>query len=228
MKKRIYKNEQKQLQYLPQSVKLEESGNPRMVRSTINLVCASLFIFIFWANVTYINEITYAPGEAVPKGFVQVVQHLDGGMVTEILTDEGDLVEKGQPLLRIDDGGAQQDLSEAKAKHFFLLTEAERLRAFIIGEEPNFNKIAKEFGLTNTKTELEESTEIKQMKQRSQKLKESLSIAKEALAMHKKLHEQGIASKLTLLNYQKDVTDIEAKAHTEFSYIETQIAQNSG
>lgn len=227
----MLQSESEQLRYLPQSVKLEEAVNPHIIRITMLLISGAILVFILWASITNFNEITKAQGEVVPRGFVQVVQHLDGGIVTEILTGEGDLVRQGQMLLKIDDGGAKQDLAEAQAKQRFFAIEAERLRAFIANQAPNFDQ----FAATTTQERqqyreqeqiIQKSPEIQEMHERAEKLKENLGIAKEALSLQTKLHEQGHASRLTLLSYQKEVTEIEAEAYREFSRIQSQIAQN--
>lgn len=217
----ILQSESEQLRYLPQSVKLEEAVNPHIIKVTMILISAAVLLFIIWASLTSINEITKADGEVVPKGFVQVVQHLDGGIVTEILTGEGDLVREGQALLKIDDGGARQDLAEAKAKQRFLEIEAERLRAFINNKEADFKQFA------SAAATAADDTTITQMHARSKKLRENLNIAKEALAMQSKLYKQGHASKLTLLKYQKEVSEIESAAHKQLGKIETEVAQHN-
>ncbi len=228
----LSKSESEQLKYLPQSVRLEEKFNPHVIRLTMVLISSSIIIFIAWASVTRVNEVAKANGEVVPIGFVQVVQHLEGGMVREIFTNEGALVSKGQVLFTIDDGGAIQDLARAKAKHLFLEIEAERLRAFISNETPNFDKFKisgamNSIAIEDLKQEAWRRRDLREVNARAKKLKESLHIAKEAYAVKLRLFEKGLTSKLTLLKYQKDVNEIEAEAHKELNSIKTEIAQNS-
>lgn len=139
LSKSLTRSRSEQLRYLPQSVKMEEAVNPHIVRLTMMLISFSILLFILWASLTEINEVTRANGEVVPQGFVQVVQHLDGGLVREILTGEGDLVDEGQVLVRIDDGGARQDLAEAQALQTALEMQSERLHAFVENREPDFS-----------------------------------------------------------------------------------------
>jgi len=227
----MLQSESEQLRYLPQSVKLEEAVNPHIIRVTMILISGAILIFILWASVTHINEVTKTQGEVVPKGFVQVVQHLDGGIVTEILTGEGDLVKKDQTLLKINDGGTMHDLAEAQAKQRFLSIEAERLHAFINNEQPNFERFSdaatKEYKNADKREKLmRRSTDTYKMHKRSEKLKENLRIAKKRLKLQKKLYSQGHVPKLTVFQYQKEVSKIEADAHRELNAIEAQVAQN--
>ncbi len=227
----IQQSESEQLRYLPQSVKLEEAVNPHIIRITMIFVSATILVFILWASVTHINESTNAQGEVVPKGFVQVVQHLDGGIVTEILTGEGDLVKENQVLLKINDGGTRQDLAEAQAKQRFLSVEVERLQAFIDNKEPNFER----FAITSSVNRKEDGESMKimsrgieiiKMHKRSEKLKESLRIANKRLRLQEKLYGQGHVPKTTVFQFRNEVNKIESEAYRDLNVIEAQIAQN--
>lgn len=103
-----------QLQFLRQSAQLEESSTPYFVRRVSFLLSALVALFIAWAYVTPIEEITQAPGDVVPSGFTQIVQHYDGGIVREIPVHEGSFVHQGDILLRLDGAGVQEDLNKAK------------------------------------------------------------------------------------------------------------------
>lgn len=127
-----------QLRSLSQSVRLEERGTPRLVQSTIIISTSLVVIFLVWASLANIYELARAPGEVVPKGFEQVVQHLEGGIVTQIEVNEGDLVEQGTTLLILDGSGAREDLARERKKHFLLSQQIERISAFLDGREPTF------------------------------------------------------------------------------------------
>ncbi len=105
---------EEQLQFLRQSARLEESAAPYLVRGAMLALSTLVFLFIAWMMFTKIEEIAQAPGEVVPNGFVQIVQHYDGGIVKEILVREGGEVKAGDTLLKLDGAGAQQDLNKAQ------------------------------------------------------------------------------------------------------------------
>jgi len=107
------KSREEQLQFLRQSARLEESTAPYLMRGAMLLLSALVLLFILWATFTQIEEIAQAPGEVVPNGFVQIVQHYDGGMVKEILVREGSEVKAGDVVLKLDGAGAQEDLNKA-------------------------------------------------------------------------------------------------------------------
>ncbi len=57
--------------------------------------------FVLWAWQAQLDEVSVAPGEVVPQGNVKIIQHLEGGIITELFVDEGDAVKAGAPLVRL-------------------------------------------------------------------------------------------------------------------------------
>jgi len=92
----------RQLRHLSQSVILEEVGPPGIIRLLLLTITLSIFGFIGWTSVTTLTETTKASGEVVPSGSVMAIQHLEGGIISQILVRDGDLVEKGDVLARFD------------------------------------------------------------------------------------------------------------------------------
>jgi len=81
---KIRRKREKQTRYLSQAIQLEEAVNPHIIRSTMTMVSLAILIFIVWAAFTNINEVARTPGEVVPQGYQQTVQHLEGGIVKSI------------------------------------------------------------------------------------------------------------------------------------------------
>ncbi len=133
---------EKQTRYLSQAIQLEEAVNPHIIRATMGMVSLALLLFIGWAGFTNINEVARTPGEVVPQGYQQTVQHLEGGIVKSIHVREGDVVEEGDVLITLDGASVQEDLERAQAKQLSLDMQAERLRAFIDGRDPDFTVFA--------------------------------------------------------------------------------------
>jgi adhesin transport system membrane fusion protein len=131
-----------QLRHLSQSIRLEEAANPQLVRLTLLTVSLAIFLFIVWSAQASIDELTRAPGEVVPEGLQGTVQHLEGGIVAEIVVEEGQVVSQGEVLLRLDGSGVRTDLTRAHAKQLSLSMQAERLRAFIANTAPDFARFA--------------------------------------------------------------------------------------
>lgn len=233
--KSLKKSRNEQLRYLPQSVKMEEAVNPHIVNLSMALISTGIIAFIVWASLTEINEIAKAEGEVVPQGFIQVVQHLDGGLVTAILTEEGDLVDKGQILITIDDGGARQDLAEAKALQDSLKLQQERLTAFVENRTPDFgadkspqqNRIfssmtnAREKERQVIKDQIAQKQDIfNTLRARLKTIKENIIITSEIMEMKESLIKKGSISRNDYLDTKKELN----AQRGELSEVQTEIA----
>jgi adhesin transport system membrane fusion protein len=128
---------------LNRSLHIEEGRPPHSSRVNILIACTIAISFIVWASLTPIQEITTASGQVIPTGFIKSVQHLEGGIISEIKVHEGDMVKEGQLLLLLDGKSAQSELEQALAKETSLKIRAERLRAFGLGQKPNFSDFIK-------------------------------------------------------------------------------------
>ncbi|NRB10977.1 MAG: biotin/lipoyl-binding protein [Rickettsiaceae bacterium] len=101
-------NKADQLRYLSQSVLIEESVAPHMVRVTLVIVSIVVILMIFWAGFTEVEEIAISQGEVIPSQHIQSIQHLEGGIVSKINVIEGELVNQGDVLLVLDGTAAKQ------------------------------------------------------------------------------------------------------------------------
>ncbi len=91
--------------------------------------------FIAWAAFFEIEEVTRASGRVVPSSQVQSVQSLEGGIVTQIAAQEGDVVDPGQILFQIDDTSVQSRLGELEKRRDALSSELIRLKAEAVGDD---------------------------------------------------------------------------------------------
>lgn len=125
---------------LPESIHVEEELIPDFVRPTLMLVAAAVIFFLIWAALTSLKEVARAPGEIIPSGDIKVVQHLDGGIISEILVAEGQLVEQGQLLLKVAASKATSELGQMTARLDGLRLREERLLAVTEGKlKPDFD-----------------------------------------------------------------------------------------
>lgn len=104
-------------------------------RSFIWITAIATGAFIVWASVTKIDRVTRGTGRVIPQLQNQIVQHFEGGIVTDILVREGEAVKQGAALLRIDNSFSRSELAQAtidiKAKRVRMV----RLAAEAGGEE---------------------------------------------------------------------------------------------
>lgn len=84
-------------------------------------------LFGFWSAFAPLDGAAFAPGTVTVKSYNKVVQHLEGGIVAEILVQDGDVVEAGQPLLELDDTQARTSLEIINSQYVALKMREARL-----------------------------------------------------------------------------------------------------
>jgi len=96
---------------------------------TIYVICVLLIVFFIWAFLSEISQHVRGYGQIIPSGKTRTVQHLEGGIISEIFVSEGDKVAKGQPLFTINSLIANTEQNEAKIKLHELESRFIRLQA---------------------------------------------------------------------------------------------------
>ena len=121
----------KQARLLASAITLEEAGPPRVFLWALILVCLLIGGAILWATFTPFSEKVSAVGAVVPAGSVHVVQHLEGGIVSQVLVGNSEIVDKGQTVMRLDPAVSRAELEQLRVRQAALSLRAERLRAFV-------------------------------------------------------------------------------------------------
>ena len=220
---------EKQTRYLSQAIQLEEAVNPQIMRVTMTIVSMALMTFIVWAGFTNINEVARTPGEIVPRGHQQIVQHLEGGLVKEIFVQDSEIVDKGKILVTLDDKSLKKDIERLNTKQIFLKQQIERFRAYIEKREPNFSDtgiqndaaLNDQYAFFESMKDAKEKEEriirkqIDQKKQSIRSLKTDLataqrnfSIARDVYQRRSELNKKGYASDMQLLEDERNVNQI--------------------
>ena len=97
------------------------------------VIAGGLAAFLAWAALYEIEEVTSGTGRVVPSRQIQVVQSLEGGIVSAIAVREGDPVQEGDVLMRIDDTSAGAERGELREREAALLAEAARTGTEAVG-----------------------------------------------------------------------------------------------
>jgi membrane fusion protein, adhesin transport system len=214
-------------QYLSRSVLLEEASPPKNVRATINIIIGFLTIFIVWATITQLDERAVAPGVILPINFIQPVQHQEGGIIAQILVDNGDYVVPGQPLILLDDIAPRAQYESLLAREVALGLQMERLRAFALGREPNFANTpagfsdfvadneqifttqvaAREAQISIINAQIAElRDEVVGLREQEENLASEVALVQEEVNIRQQLIDRGLTSKITFLTAQRDLT----------------------
>lgn len=197
------------------------------------LVLSFVAAALIWAYQAEIDEVTRGNGKVIPSSQVQIVQNLEGGIVAELLVEEGDTVEKDQVLLRIDDTRFASSFREGQLQTDALQAKILRLRAesrgekfavpkqtdakalsFYQSEADLFKARANELQanldvLTQQKRQREQ--ELSESRSRTEQLRQSHALAVKELNITRPLVKQGVMSEIDLLRLQREVSDLKGE-----------------
>nr|WP_262411934.1 HlyD family type I secretion periplasmic adaptor subunit [Pseudomonas sp. Wu6] len=116
-------------QPLPEVNKALIEDAPRVIRLTIWAIIAFFVFLVVWAGFSEIDEVTRGDGKAIPSSKLQKIQNLEGGIVAELYVKEGQIVEAGAPLIRLDDTRFVSNAGETEALRLAMQLRVERLSA---------------------------------------------------------------------------------------------------
>ena len=125
-------------QPLPEVNKALIEDAPRVVRLTIWAIIGFFVFLMLWAHFAVIDEVTKGDGKAIPSSKIQKIQNLEGGIVSELFVKEGQIVEAGAPLIRLDDTRFASNVGETEADRLSMLLRVERLSAEVDDRPLNF------------------------------------------------------------------------------------------
>jgi adhesin transport system membrane fusion protein len=108
---------------------------PMRARALLYGMIIAVILVAFWASVAEIDEVARGEGRVIPSQNLQVIQSMDGGIVSEVLVREGDVVEEGEVLVRVDPTRFLSELGEAQANEMVLRARRSRLLS-LLGEMP--------------------------------------------------------------------------------------------
>jgi adhesin transport system membrane fusion protein len=106
---------------------------PLRARSLLRLAAGALFGLLIWAAFAEIDEVTRGEARVVPTSQVQIIQSVDGGVVEALAIKEGQVVEAGQLLLRVDPTRFVSNMRESRVSQTALQAKALRLEALTRG-----------------------------------------------------------------------------------------------
>lgn len=197
-----------------QHVLLDEVDETQASRSqrVIWLIVAFLLVFLVWAVLFEVDEVSSGTGKVIPSSREQVVQSLEGGILAELLVAEGDIVEKGQVLAQLDPTRSESNVEETAARYRAALASAARLQAEIDGADRiDFPDELQAYpALLAAETSLFKSRRAS-LRESQAGLNQSLSLVRKELDITQALLKTGAASNVELLRLQRQRSEIELK-----------------
>ncbi|EHD20539.1 MULTISPECIES: HlyD family type I secretion periplasmic adaptor subunit [Brenneria] len=209
--------------------------SPRVIRITLWSIGAFFLFFILWAAFANVDEVTRGDGKAIPSSRLQKIQNLEGGIVTELFIHEGQVVQAGDPLLRLDDTRFASNVGETEADRLALILRIERLNAEINdrdltlsaniaelspevanGERELYNSRRQQFH--NEISGLEEQLiqrrqELRDFSAKQTQFRNSLNLLQQEIRMSEPLIAEGAISKVEVLRLRR--AEVETKGQLE-------------
>mgnify|MGYP003382228047 CR=1 FL=1 len=201
---------------------------PLRARVLVKTILIAVALFIMWTAVALIDEITKGEGKVIPSSQIQILQSLDGGIVAEINVKEGQVVEAGQILLRVDPTRFESSVRENRSQYLALTAKVARLRALAEGlpfvpppevmvEDPKTVQDEQRLYQTaRSNVEAQISIARQQLIQRQQELSEmrfkreqasqAYELTAKELAVTKPLIDSGAVSEVELLRLERDTS----------------------
>ena len=216
--------------------------SPLRLRGLLYMLMLLVIVLVAWAYFAEVDEVTRGEARVIPAQQVQSIQSQDGGLVKEIHIKEGDVVEKDQLLISLDQTRTGSQLRESRAELLALKVKAERLTAvandtlfapskelsaqvptIVLQEQQLFNsnrnrletikKIASE-QLNQRRQEVDE------LEARRRQLTESLKLAKRELEVTRPLVKTGAVSEVELLRLHREVNQFSGELEQAKSQIQ--------
>jgi len=203
------------------------------------VVCSLLVVaFFVWATFSQLDIVSMATGEVAPSSQLKTVQHLEGGIVREILVREGEMVGTGQPLVVLEPTASGADVGELQVRLTALRADIARFEALISGSgNPDFpadlleqnpdivaqsvQRFAAQRRRHQTEVVRQQETieqrtlEIREIESRIRNGRKSLKLVQEQVAISEDLMKEDLTNRFVHLNLLKEAAQLSGSIDTD-------------
>ena len=202
---------------------------------TMGLLVLLVATFLVWAWFSNVEEVTRGQGSVIPSSREQVIQSLDPGVLSELRVREGDLVEAGQVLVKLDTARSSAVFRESRNKVEALQATAARLRSeahavplrFPPGVPPEL--VARETAAFHART--------RAVNESVQGLLQSKKLLDHEIAITEPMAAKGVVSEVEILRMKRQANELQLQmterrnkfqsdANTELVRVEAELAQS--
>jgi len=192
-----------------------ELRTPKTARMLLFTICAMLVVALVWAYFAVLDEVKRGEGRVIPSRQMQVVQTLEGGIVREILVEEGAIVKKDQPLMRIDDTNFAAQLGEIRERRAAAAARVARLEAEAAGTKPTFDKELRDVAPQAVATELSVfdarskklAQDVDVLQQAHTRLTNNLNLLSRELELTRKLYAQKVIPEIEMIRLERQESE---------------------
>jgi adhesin transport system membrane fusion protein len=208
-----------------------ELKTPRTSQMVLFSTLALLVVGLIWAYFAALDEVKRGNGKVVPSRQIQVVQSLEGGIVTTILVREGDSVRENVPLMRIDDTNFASQYGEVRERRGATAARVARLEAqatvapkLIFADalrqeagraveteqavfDAQMRKLAQEIDVLEKQT-TQRQQELAEFQASERKLTETLQLLAREVSLTRKLFEQRVVPEIEMLRLERQASEM--------------------
>ena len=229
-----------------------EEQTPRGARILVWLSVTVVVILILWSALAKLDEVTRGEGKVIPSRQIQILQSMDGGIVSEILVKEGQSVKIGDLLLKVDPTRMVSSLRENRSQYLSLLAKGARLKALaegsrfippeevvseapIIAEQEHSLYESRRAELDATlgvsrQQSLQRAQELISVRARREQASQSYNLTARELEMTRPLVKTGAISDVELLRLERDVARYRGErdsANSDIPRLESAVAESN-
>ena len=206
---------------------------PRFLIFVVVIIALFFAAAIGWMSWAEVDVVIRGSGKVSPASQIQTIQSLEGGIISEILVQEGQSVSEGQPLIKISDVAFSSSFEENRLRYLELRARSARLNAQafdlafkspaeISEEAPQLIQSEKSLFESNrqqlkeTLSGLEEKTSqqksaLREARSRQNQLARSLRLVKKEIEIKRPLKDRGIISEVEYLQLQQREAELEGE-----------------
>jgi len=207
-----------------------EMRTPRTARMLLFASLAMIATFLVWAHFAVLDEVKRGSGKVVPARQIQVVQSLEGGIISEILVSEGTIVEQGQPLARIEDTSFASQFGEVRERQAAMAARVLRLEAETQGtplkfpaalEQNNPRAVAAEKNVYDARVrklaqdvdviqqqEAQKRKEVDELRASEARFSDTLKLLSREVELTRNLFNQRVVPEIEMLRVDRQATDM--------------------
>jgi membrane fusion protein, adhesin transport system len=188
---------------------------------------------VVWSSFAQIDEITKGSGKVIPSHQIQVIQNLEGGIISDILIKEGDFVHKGDVLLRLKSVDFESSYAEIQLRYQELQAKSYRLEAeandkkfntHLTQKEQQSGLIKKEISLYKSNQAqlqnglkivdeqlMQKRNELREVRSNLEKLQESLGLLQQEVDMTAPLVQKGLVAEVEFLKLKRQRVEMNSE-----------------
>jgi membrane fusion protein, adhesin transport system len=207
-----------------------ELRTPRTARILLTSSLALIATFVTWAHFAVLDEVKRGNGKVIPTRQIQIIQSLEGGIVDQLLVQEGDIVRHGQALMRINDTKFASEFGEIRERRGAMAARVARLDAEVHGSDKvafpaELLQVAPR-AVENERSVFENrvrkiAQDVDVLTQQETRLSDTLKLMTREVELTRSLFRQKVVPEIEMLRLERQFSDVKGQLAETQSKIAT-------